>query len=263
MKTGLNTLLDIDTITFIESEIADTGCDAEYLLDPNALRVWQVTGTGETLTLDFSDDAISPDAVCLFGIDVTSNITLDVYETYPGAVTDTVTVTAANLRGLASKNIYLPVTTADIEAIKITLDTGGGAVTSSVGWIWAGEILDFDCVEKIQPFDVSNDDATVTRGNTVDINGSYLYQSFNVTLKKDAGFEELRAKVRQILDAGYATPRPYLIDEPYLTEDEVVLGILDSGKIGYDLFPVKKDSEDYTAQITIGIRETRGLTDGD
>jgi len=263
MKIGKNTLITVANTTVTESATAELNRDAENLLDPNSLVLWQVEGASETALYEFAPP-IAPDMVALFNIEVDSAIQIDVYSAYPGTISDTVTVTTANLRGLDAYNIYLDVTAATIEAIKITVTGTGATSLSSAGWLWAGEVINFGCAEEMQPFDHANDAATITRSNAVDTNPSYLYQTYNITLKKEAGYEELRTKTRALLVEGYTVPRPYLINEPFLTTPEILLGILDSGKIGYDAFYMKDETgEDFAAQVTIGIRETTGAVNVD
>ena len=62
----------------------------------------------------------------------------------------------------------------------------------------------------------------------------------------------LREKLRPILTTGYATPRPFIFDESYMT-GEMVFGTLDSGKIAYDV--IQQNEVDHVAQTTLGIRE--------
>ncbi len=265
MIAGKNTLLTGASITVSESTTAEPGQGGANLLNENSLVVWGVTGTSESASFVLTAP-ITADAVALFGVVVTTSIKIDVYSAYPATISDTVTVSAANLTGLSAKSVYLPLTAGStIAAIKVTVNNAAGTDTGYAGWLWAGKVIDFGCAEALAPADVSNDSATITRGNNSDENPSYEYQTFDITTKKDVGFETLRANMRALLAEGYAKPRPFLINEPVLTTAEVFLGIMDSGKIQYDLFKIENadTAEAWSAQTTIGLREIRGTSDND
>lgn len=274
MKIGKSQQLTTATFTSTPSE--NSGKEAENILDSNTLKVWGVTGADATLLVQIP--TITFDTIALFNLTIRTSITINLYSDYPGSLIQTETIIASDFIGNESKNLFI-----DVDAIpqgnadgfilgEYILDEyivdGRGNISinyieiicagnlsnfqTSIGYLWLGDLIDFGCAEKIQPFDQSQDDVTVTRGNNPDVNERYDIQAYNVTLKKENDYETLRGNIRLILSDGFGTPRPYIIDEPFLSVDEVLLGIMDSGKVGYDI--ISTDSG-FIAQTTIGIRE--------
>ncbi len=140
----------------------------------------------------------------------------------------------------------------DYSYIELETKSPDDSFTTEYGYIWIGELTDLDCIENIQPVDNSNDSATISRANTIELNHSYLYRNYQVTLGKSFTLPQLRDKMRPILQTGYAEPRPFIFDESFM-DGEMVYGTLDSGKIAYDV--IQQNNTDHIAQTTIGIRE--------
>lgn len=137
---------------------------------------------------------------------------------------------------------------------------GDGTGFMQIGYIWAGKYSDFDFIEKVQPFDVSDDTISLTRANTTQQRKSYKYQQYTLTTRKGVSFKDIRALMRLILHDGYGRPRPWILTDGLFSENdpEAFIGILDSGKVGYDaiyISPVDDEDGPITAQVTIGLRE--------
>lgn len=279
MKIGK--LTELSNVTFTSSVTANSGKVETNLLDNNTLKIWEVTQADATLLLQF--DPIDIDMIGLFNLNIRGSVTINAYTDHPGQIQNTKTITNLELVGLESKNTFIELTSLfpdsnsdfilddfilddkilggaldpGISAIEIIFKGGSPGFNTSMGYIWAGDLIDFGCAEKIQPFDQSQDDITVTRGNQPDANSRFNLQNYNVTIKKENEVETLRDNMREILATGFGTPRPFLFDEPFFPSTEIMLGILDSGKIGYDVIEFGSDGSDntYGLQTTIGPRE--------
>ena len=228
--------------------------------------------SNETLTLTFS--LTSLDFLALFNytgteatikiyrypistdfVDIGYMYDLFIYDNdlaYTNGIIDTVVVnngiTTNDATGFAYSNYLIDISG---NCFKIEI-TNTGSTTAFLGLAFAGEWINFDCVEAFQPFDNSNDDVMISRTNKPLVDESYLYQSFSATLKKENDLEDLKTKMRKILDTGYATSRPFLIDEDFYTVAELMLGILNGGRIGYDIY---KTGDGYIAQTSFEVRE--------
>lgn len=254
MKFGIENLLTVDNVTFTSDVAPIRGGEEECMLDNDTQELTQYDEGDVTIRLEFAATEI--DLIALFNVDFGTALTINTYPVYPGPASNTKTYTLDELTGLFYKNAFLELTdTTAITAIELVI-TGydyESAIDTYIGYLWAGKVVDLGCVENIQPADISTDTVTMSRVNHPDINDYFEYQTFDVTLKKDNEFETLRDNMRQILNTGYGTPRPWLFNEPFFPADEIVLAILDSGKISYDIIPV--NAGDFIAQTTIGIEE--------
>ena len=254
MKFGIENLLTVDNVTFYSDVAPIRGGEETCMLDNDTQELCQYDEGDVNIRLEFA--ALNIELIALFNIDFGTAITINTYPVYPGPVSNTKTYTLDELTGLQSKNAFLELTDKTaITAIELVI-TGydyESAIDTYIGYIWAGLEIDLGCVENIQPADISADEVVISRVNHPDVNDKYEYQTFDVTLKKDNEFETLRNNMRQILNTGYGTPRPWLFNEPFFPADEIVLAILDSGKISYDIIPLSAGG--FITQTTIGIQE--------
>ena len=275
MKIGK--LTQLDNVTFTTSTAVVPGKEAVNMLNNDVLNIFQFTGADGSVLIEF--DPIKVEKISLHNIKARSAVTIDLYQSYPEKLLSSTVILASRFTGLFVDGTFSDVGTAGgqgegfilgefilnefilagnvsdtISAITLTFSGGDPGFLSSCGYIWAGDFHDFGCAEKIQPSDQSNDSVTISRTNHPDINDSYEFQSFNVTYKKDRLFSDLRPQMRDILLTGFGTPRPIIFDEPMFPDaPEILLGILDAPKVGYDI--IETSVTDPNSQITIGIRE--------
>lgn len=255
MRIGDLTKLDNVTFDPAPTVVQEAGFDPENIIDPNSLKKWKVQNGAVTLTLQF--DSITADAVCLFNCNIETSVELKTYSTYPGVVEDSITLTTSDLTGFTSLNALFELTkpTTAIEAIELIFLSADPSFFTSVGFIWVGELLDFECGKALQNFDDSEDEVTVTRANTVSVKTRYNFQEFNITTPVEEEFVDVQTRFRTILNGGYGTRRPYIFDEPpYDTKNELIYGIMESARVGYDIQFNSKNTERFT-NATIKIRE--------
>jgi hypothetical protein len=259
MKIGK--IQKLENVTLTSTVLNVTGFAETNIIDPNTLNLWKVEEGDVTLTIEH--DSITADVICLFNVDLETSVQIKTYSAYPGTVIETKTILAAELiTSLESKNALFELTDTSTSIVAIDLVFSGPTSTyeTFTGFIWVGEIVNFGCSEAMQeamqPTDNSNDNVNITRANVSDSKEEYSFQNYDLTLKKENDFLTLRTNMRSILESGYGLPRPYIIDEPYFADPEVIYGILDSGKVAYDLFFTSKTAGTYIAQVTLGIRET-------
>jgi hypothetical protein len=253
MKTGIEQL--ITNPTYISGVVPNVGFEAENLLDPDSLHLWQMTqGTG---TLVIEHDSITAEIICLFNCNIETSVTIKTWAVYGvGAATNTVVLTPAMYTGFTYMNLYaeLSDTTTPFTAIELIFAGATPTFLTSLGHIWACDLIDWDCEEKIQPVDESTDSVQITRTNRSDANRRYNLQAYDITLKKENDFETIRNNIRTIMETGYGTPRPIIMDAPFFPADELLYGIFDSGKVKYDIIDTAEITEPLV-QTTIGIRE--------
>ena len=254
MKFGIQQRILSEYTTLTATVGNEPGKETSNVLSNDTFFTWEVEQGTATLLAVF-DYAVETDLIGLFNVAIDTSVIISVYEAYPGTVTETKTVLVSELCGLYEKNAYFELSqTRSLFAIKMEFTGVSSLFLTSLGYLWAGLLENLGCAEAIQPGDISNDDVNISRTNHPDTEESYDYQTFDVTVKKENDFETLRASMRQIINTGFSTPRPWLIDEPFFTVPEVVLGMLDSGKIKYDIIPTD-DNDGFLSQVTIGIRE--------
>jgi hypothetical protein len=255
MKTGIEQL--IENASYTSSVTPNVGFEAENILDPDSLHLWQMTQGAGTLVIEH--DSITADILCLFNCNIETNVTIKTWTVYStGSITNTVVLTPSDYTGFEFDNLLaeLTDTTTAFTAIELIFTGATSSFLTSVGYLWGGDLINFGCAEKVQSGDESADDIQITRSNRPDPNERYNFQTYDVTLKKENDYDTLRSNMRQILTTGYGTSRPYIMNEPFLLTQELLLGILDSGKIKYDIIELAGvDSGGYIAQTTIGIRE--------
>lgn len=283
MKIGkVNKILDnVNRITTTSSGIV--GAEISLILDPNTLKKWSDNFTSATIQVVL-DEAITSEIICLFNICVTGTVEVKTL-TELGVVTNTHLFTSVNTIGIENKHLLAELSnkTTPYKIIQITVNTtpatelynqgvaygvhGFGSVGFGVtyldsidsncflGYLWAGDTIDFGCVENMQPFDNTSDIVNITRSNVPDVQRSYKYQTFNITLKKPNRFITLRDNIRYFINDGIGKARPFLFDEPCYDSTELVYGIFDATRFGYDIFYAPIESGDFIAQATIGVRE--------
>jgi len=248
MKVSITNLLIGATAS--SGVLANPGEGASNILDEDTGMVYAVEGD---LNLTISNiGGISSDMIALFNVYFDNSLTMTLYNS-SDVVIGTATFTQADWTGWRRKALLYNIPFVDLERIVITTDSieYDDYIDKWIGYIWAGEWVDFSCMENSQPFSKSNDTIIITRSNKPDENDSYEYRSFNITIKKYNAYKELREKVEQILYDGFGKGRPFLLNEtPY--DNELYFANLDSPTIGYDLQWI---DDGYKAQITIGARE--------
>lgn len=255
MKFGIENLLNDVTVTFSSNAIPYPGGEEENMLNNDSQMLCMFDEATVTILLQF--EALTVDMIGLFNVQFGETLTIRTYSTYPTTITNTKTITPSDLTGLFVKNTYLNLTNkAPITAIELIF-TGEDEqyeydIDTWIGYIWAGLMIDLDCAENLMPIDQSEDEAKITRVNHPDNNNRYEYQEFKATVKKENNFVDLRNNMRHILNTGYGTPRPWYFDEPFFPSPEIILGILNSGKVPYDLL---ETDGGFIAQTSFGIRE--------
>jgi hypothetical protein len=246
MKVGYTNLISTD----YASASGTTGVtNTSYIQDIDTLKVCtMVSGSSIDVTLDANT---SLDFIGVFNYDGAS-FKITVTDSASGTTEFTRSCSAS--AGFDYSNYYISLASVTNAISKINFENTSDA-SADIGFLWSGEAIDFNCAEALQCFDNSNDDVDISRANQSYYDDSYLFQTFNVTLQKENKFEDLRTDIRKILKTGYANPRPFIFeDEPIFDNDEICLGVLTSGKIGYDFFQV--DANTVTlSQCTFEIRE--------
>jgi hypothetical protein len=247
-------LTKISGESFSSTVTAESGFDETNITNENSRKKWKVKNGAVTLNIQFT--GTTAECICLFNCNIKTDITIKTYSSYPSTVIETKTITVSQLTGFQSKNALFELTdtSTTIVAIDLVFTSTDTAFYTSVGYLWMGDLIDFGCVENMQPVDDSDDQATVTRAGTTDVKRRYNFQEYSVTLKKENVYETIRAVWRTILTDGFGTKRPFIIDESFLTSSELLLGIFDSPKAGYDI-ENQFSSTDNLTQFTFGIRE--------
>lgn len=264
MKAGYTNL--------IASGTATGGTNPSNVLDADSLLVGTLAA-GETITITFTKTnfdflaLFNYDGSCLdvkiYGEDEDENIGENgfIYDTFiydaelaytgktPYLNFHSKTFLSDDASGFEYSNYFIDnLSNAIFDKIEIT---NCGSTTAYLGYVWAGDWIDFGCAEAISPVDESSDNVTINRANRPIPEERYLFQSFQVTTIKTTEINTLRSKVRQILVTGFASPRPWLISEIYSTP-EIMYGILESGKVGYNIYEIDTTKK---SNITIGVRE--------
>jgi hypothetical protein len=281
MKIGkINKIIDnVDSIN--ATETGDPGFNVTNIINPNSLEKWQSSFASATIQINLTA-GITAETISLFNIVINGTIQVKTI-TSADVITNSITFDSADLAGLQNKHLLFNLTekTTPFDKIQIILETentaqeqgvgyfahGYGSVgygvtktivasgEFSIGYVWAGDNINFGCAENMQPIDNTNDIINITRSNVPDTQVVYDYQNFNVTLKKENDFITLRENIRFFIDNGIGQPRPFILDEPYYPNPEVIYGIFDATKFGYDVIYAPGDTGDFIAQTTIGIRE--------
>jgi hypothetical protein len=257
MKLGKTNKLDnvSSEITYTSSVTSTTGFPESNIADPDSLKLWKVTQGTVDLVIEWTT-GFTAQMIGLFNVNLETNVTITTYSSYPSSSIESKVIALADLTGFEWKNglFELTNTSTSIKAIKLAFTGATPTFKTYAGYIWVGDWVNFGCAETMQAIDASADQATVSRTNRPDTNEEYDFQSYAITLKKTEGFTTVRSNIRTILNLGYATPRPVIIDEPFFTSSEVFYGILDAPTVKYDTI-VTGDTSTYLAQTTIGLRE--------
>jgi len=250
MKVGKLSKLSIENTTITSSEDSLSGFGDVNLLNEQSLELWKVQEGSVTVTLEFS--SISIDAICLFNVTIENDITVKTYNSSL-VETNSIILNKTDLVGIVIKNGYCELTNKS-DIVKIEIITNGATSTfnTSMGYIWAGELHDFNDLEALVPTDNGADDVIITRANSTSTQQKYNSQSFKFTTNKNNLFSDLQTKIREILvNGGYSKKRPFIFKDCVYESENLILGIFDSGAFQYDLFD---PDQDY-AQISKGIIE--------
>jgi hypothetical protein len=218
---------------------------ADNVLDTKLTR-WQSSSTIDTLTVSLG----SPQSVTLIALFNVQFSTLTATGKNGGVTQFTANLTSADLDGVDIQNCFID-SIGTIDTLELVFN--GGANVPFVGYVHCGASADFS-IEAYQPFIESTAGAETTLGGIIETNPGYAYRTFSVTVgKTDYSYAAINALMKPILQE-YSLPRPFIFDAD-CTMDEVVLGVLDSNRIGFDILPINDGTGKYTAQFTIGIEE--------
>jgi len=241
MKASLTNAINNSTIVATSSA---SGQVANNMKLPG-IKKWKSLIANVTVTASFTDQDIK--VVALSNTNFT-NLTINLNKN--GSLVATKSFTSSDIEGFQQKYLLWDLLTdTNIDEIVLIFS---GTIIPQIGYLVASDYVDFGCIEKIQPFDNSADSSTVSRANTVTSNELEKFQTFNITLSKLNDLSTLRSLIREILMDGFCTPRIWILQEQNLFDNECVLAIMDSGKVGYDIF---QSGTDLYAQTTIGLRE--------
>jgi len=255
MKTSITNILISPTIDAVSAVACVTGKEGDNILDDNIRRVYAVSGNLDVSVYNIGY-LTSVDFIALFNVYFDSQLILELYD-LSDVLLATYIFDTTDMIGFQIKNLYVnvPATIIGIDRIR-AYTTGSGGVTKWIGYIWAGDYTDFDCLEKALPVSMSNDNVQVSRTNHPETNVSYKYRTFTVTLRKEHDFKVLRELIESIQLDGYGKGRPWLFDEvPF--SGEMYFCIMDSGKVQHDLFDFQTVSggTEYSSQSVFGLRE--------
>lgn len=258
MKTGkINKILN-DIVSFTPSVTNVSGFPETNIIDSNSLKLWKVTQGTVTLVLQFAT-GFTADMVALFNVQFETSVKITTYSAYPATPIENTTFTTTT--GLEFQNVLyeLTNTTTTIVAIKLEFSGATSSFSTFCGYLWAGDVIDFGCAENIQPTDNTADQLSITRTNRADVNEEFDFQSYDVTLKKIVEYETLRGDIREIINDGVYKARPFILQDGFLVNTELLFGIFDAPTVKYDLFYMGDElPNDYKSQTTIGIREVTG-----
>lgn len=241
MKAALTNCINNSVVVATSSA---SGYVANNIKEPG-IKKWKSLIANVTVTATFTDQNIKMVALC--NTDFT-NLTINLKKN--GSLVLTSNFTSTDIEGFQQKYLLWDLLGSyNVDEIVLIFS---GTIIPQIGYLYASDYVDFGCIEKIQPFDNSSDSSTVSRANTVTSNELEKFQSFNITLSKNNDLGSLRSYIRPILLEGFSTPRVWILQEQNLFDNECVLAIMDSGKVGYDIF---QSGPDLLAQTTIGLRE--------
>lgn len=256
MKIGKNSKLTDLTISYVSSVDEDSGMYANNITDPDSLNVYQVTEGTVALSMVLPA-VIKAELICLFNVTIEDDITINLIDTSGPTTISTITVNVDDLPGFEFKNVLFANTAPAVNFDKIEIITNGTTpnFVTSIGFLWAGDLIDFGCSEALQPADNSNDSVTLTRTNRPDAQNRYLYQSYQITTSKRWTFSQLQGKMRELFTLGIGTARPVILDEPMFNPTNLLYGILDAGTVKYDQIYIDDAVNKHNSQTTIGINE--------
>ena len=258
MILGKNT--KIQNATFLSSVDENPGFYADNILTPDSGELYAVTEGTVILTIDF--DTITAQYLALFNVTIETGIQIELYDTGTAATIATYNYTTANLCGYISKNLLVDNTdeaATDFDRIIITSNGASSDFITSIGFLWAGDVLDFGCIETIQPSDNNADGVTISRANTPDAQKRYKFQSFQVKTRKEIPFLTIRSNIRTIFEEGIGTPRPmwFPYETAFFGDINLFYGILPVNKASYDPFYIKDNNSTFKSQITIELQEVQ------
>jgi hypothetical protein len=255
MKTSPLNLLIQTGIGAASSSIEVAGKEAANILVDDSLNVYASIGNFDVTVFNVGD--ISLDVIALMNVYFDESLVIELYDA-ANILIYSETFSPADMSGFEFKGIYMevPATVEYINKIRVYSLGGDDYTEKYIGYIWAGLLIDFGCIESCQPQSNSNDSIQVSRTDHPDINESYLYRELDVTVRKEIEFKSARAAVEAILTDGYGKGRPWILDED-LFDGEMIFAIMDSGKVKYNVkYTAQKiNGSNWITQFTIGLRE--------
>jgi hypothetical protein len=255
MKTSPLNLLIQTGIGAASSSVEVEGKEAANILVDDSLNVYASQGNFDVTI--FNVGSISLDVIALVNVYFDEQLVIELYDA-ANIMLYSQTFTPADMSGFEIKYIYMevPATVEYINKIRVYSLGGDDYTEKYIGYIWAGLLIDFGCIESCQPMSMSNDAVQISRTDHPDINESYLYRELDLTIKKETEFKSARTAVESILTDGYGKGRPWILDED-LFDGEMIFAMLDSGKVKYDVkyTAQKLNGSNWITQFTIGLRE--------
>lgn len=255
MKTSPLNLLIQTGIGAASSSVEVDGKEASNILVNDSLNVYASTGNFDVTI--FNVGSISLDIIALVNVYFDETLVIELYDA-ANILLYSQSFTPADMSGFEIKYIYMevPATVEYINRIRVYSLGGDDYTEKYIGYIWAGLLIDFGCIESCQPQSISNDSVQISRTDHPDINESYLYREIDVTTRKEVPFKSIRTAVEAILTDGYGKGRPWILDEDVF-DGEMIYAMLDSGKVKYDTKYTAQplNGSNWITQITIGLRE--------
>jgi hypothetical protein len=271
LKIGVNNFIGTSSVFATSSA---TGRPATAVKD-STISHWRAGSVDATLTVQIVDAELGTIALDFGGalIDVgngevlgSGSNSIDLVSLHRVNFADKLTVKSYFVDELISEQDYNRGDLSGIETFhlfsqakgiidKVEFIFSGGTVAPTIGYIWVGSMVDFKTTA-YQDEDNSGDIASVSQGGFAGNSRRPLLRAMTVTLAHESSTNQ-KEKIRKILRTGYSVPRPFARIEP-CTQSEVMLGILDSKKVGYDFFDNKDQFGIKKSQATIGIAEVLG-----
>lgn len=218
-----------------------TGYSADNALTAEG-SVWRGNDNDDTLTITLDQDR-NVNLICLHGV---KGQQVDLTTKLNGGTVGTETVNVLGLSGIDYKSIYFTLTGYIDQVIFRVRQFDGDPV--EVAYVWAGSKVDIE-EESVQDFLESTDTVNLTLGNLANSTGRYDYRAMNVTTAKMPA-TELKYKMETIIKSGYGIPRAISRVTADCIPEVTMLGVLDSGKVGYDYFlnlPIEEPTKNLTA----------------
>lgn len=245
---GIENNISAATVT-TDSELSSAPADN---IKNNTLSFYQAVLGTATVTINIGAAKLI-DFISLHNVDFSSLTIVGKMNTT--TVFTSAVLTTADISGINFKSVIADIGAGGSINIVELLFTGGTA--PKVGYVWVGTAVDFQ-ITSIQYIDESDTSATVTRGNTIAADKSYLYRRYSLALLAES-MDTFRAKIRSILnDQSFAEPRGIGISGNCI-DTEFLLGVLDSGRVPYGLTDVTDQNTTLRKiNATIGVREVIG-----
>ena len=239
--------------TASSSVLSVSGKGAENVLNKDTGRVHAVAGNMDLMIDDIG--GVNAEIVCLFNVYFDDEMTVKLYDIYDNLISQ-MTFTESDWTGWKRKNILYYPTGVSGDLDKIVITTTGAVSNQYIGYVWAGDWIDFSCLKVTQPFSKSADSITITGSNRPVENQSFRFRTFNITTDNLQDFiDEVRPNMELILDDGFGKGRPFYFDDPPYN-GELYFANLDSPNIGFDLIEMRENgSIVHKGQFSAGVRE--------